>query len=41
MDVVFNYIVEGNEMGLIILFRGFDNYVYYMIVLKVYGYFIL
>lgn len=32
MDVVFNYMVEGNEEGLIFSFRGLDNRVYYMVV---------
>lgn len=34
MDVVFNHTAEGNEMGLTISFRGFDNRVYYMIAPK-------
>lgn len=35
-DVVFNYIVEGNENGLIIFFWGIDNKIYYMLILEGY-----
>ena len=31
MDVVFNHTAEGNEQGLNLSFRGFDNRVYYMV----------
>lgn len=30
LDVVFNYICEGNEWGLMLSFKGFENLVYYM-----------
>lgn len=31
LDVVFNHTAEGNEMGPVISFKGFDNSVYYML----------
>lgn len=31
LDVVFNHTAEGNELGPIISFKGFDNNVYYML----------
>lgn len=32
LDVVYNYIVEGNYMGLIMSFKGIDNFIYYCLV---------
>jgi len=32
LDVVFNHTAEGNEHGMTLSFRGFDNSVYYMLV---------
>jgi glycogen operon protein len=31
LDVVFNHTAEGNELGPVISFKGFDNNVYYML----------
>ncbi|MCR5179199.1 MAG: glycogen debranching protein GlgX [Lachnospiraceae bacterium] len=31
LDVVFNHTAEGNEMGPVISFKGFDNNIYYML----------
>lgn len=31
LDVVFNHTAEGNELGPVISFKGFDNSVYYML----------
>ena len=31
LDVVFNHTAEGNEDGLFISFKGFDNNIYYML----------
>lgn len=32
LDVVYNYIGEGNYLGLILFFKGIDNAVYYCLV---------
>lgn len=32
LDVVYNYIVEGNELGFMLFFKGIDNVSYYCLV---------
>lgn len=38
LDVVFNHTAEGNELGPVISFKGFDNNIYYMLTPQGYYY---
>lgn len=38
LDVVFNHTAEGNEMGPVISFKGFDNQIYYILTPEGYYY---
>lgn len=40
LDVVYNYMVEGNEFGFMLLFKGIDNFFYYCIMFDQYCYYI-